>query len=388
MSCRRSRRPAARGIFTRAGDLEGQVGLRLDRRRHRRLAAARRQAARGVVERQRRHLAGRRRQSALRRRERRGERLRADERPAVATLPSGPVHWQSPIVTDGLVVMPRGTRTTTPQPACSTSTDCLRAHPEADQRADGVDAHVDRRAVPSAHEGLVELVRARVGDGEREAERIRPARAHESAARIAYSVMCAHLRSTRSQPPRPELSDGTARTRRSRPSRRRPGASGRPTRSHGRFSWSHGRTVREPGEIRDGPAAVRGVASSQRCHWRKPGRRRKGSLESEDLPVALHTEPLAEGGFVAKRLVLVLSFSLSCLPPLRSDRQVRVEGKTQTLFAPDRDHRHRVERAGCDSSRRRSSASSTTTSPFELRPVRRPGRPLRRQPRRAAGCSR
>jgi hypothetical protein len=65
------------------------------------------------------------------------------------------------------------------------------------------------------------------------------------------------------------------------------------------------------------------------------GRRRRGCPESEDLPVALHTEPLAEGGFVAKRLVLLLVLSL-VLPAaaFAASVHVRVEGKTRTIFAP------------------------------------------------------
>src|SRR3954451_15935378 len=67
----------------------------------------------------------------------------------------------------------------------------------------------------------------------------------------------------------------------------------------------------------------------------EPGRRRRGSLESEDLPVALHTEPLAEGGFVAKGLVVVL-IAVLVLPAsaLAASVKVRIEGKTQTLFGP------------------------------------------------------
>ena len=59
--------------------------------------------------------------------------------------------------------------------------------------------------------------------------------------------------------------------------------------------------------IRDGPAAVRGDALPPTCHW--PTSREGGgggSPESEDLPRSSHTEPLAEGGFVLRRsLVLV-----------------------------------------------------------------------------------
>jgi hypothetical protein len=70
-------------------------------------------------------------------------------------------------------------------------------------------------------------------------------------------------------------------------------------------------------------------------HWRKPGRRRRGSPESEDLPVGLKPEPLAEGGFVAKRLTLLIVLLL-VLPAsaFAATVKVRVEGKTQTLFGP------------------------------------------------------
>src|SRR4051812_42479488 len=65
------------------------------------------------------------------------------------------------------------------------------------------------------------------------------------------------------------------------------------------------------------------------------GRRRRGSPESEDLPVALHIEPLAEGGFVPKRLFAVAGLAL-VVPgaALAATVTVRVEGKTQTIWGP------------------------------------------------------
>jgi Domain of unknown function (DUF4430) len=67
-----------------------------------------------------------------------------------------------------------------------------------------------------------------------------------------------------------------------------------------------------------------------------PGRRWRGSPESEDLPVALHIpEPLVEGGFVAKRVFLLVVVALAVpATALSASVKVRVEGKTQTLFAP------------------------------------------------------
>jgi hypothetical protein len=68
-------------------------------------------------------------------------------------------------------------------------------------------------------------------------------------------------------------------------------------------------------------------------HWRKPGRRRNGSPKSEDLPVARHFEPLAEGGFVARRLLAVAVLAL-VLPAgaFAATVHIRVEGQTRTLF--------------------------------------------------------
>src|SRR5215211_6373776 len=65
------------------------------------------------------------------------------------------------------------------------------------------------------------------------------------------------------------------------------------------------------------------------------GRRRRGSPESEDLPVALDTEPLAEGGFVLRRLFAVAVLAL-VVPgaAFAATVTVRVEGKTQTIWGP------------------------------------------------------
>src|SRR5215831_4645185 len=62
-----------------------------------------------------------------------------------------------------------------------------------------------------------------------------------------------------------------------------------------------------PVRFRDGPAAVRGDALPPRRHWvqtREDGG--GGSPESEDLSLAAHPEPLAEGGFVHRNAVAFL----------------------------------------------------------------------------------
>src|SRR5438552_591268 len=61
--------------------------------------------------------------------------------------------------------------------------------------------------------------------------------------------------------------------------------------------------------------------------------RRRRSPESEDLPVAPDTEPLAEGGFVFRRLFVLALAALVLAPAaFAATVHVRVEGKTQTIF--------------------------------------------------------
>ena len=90
-------------------------------------------------------------------------------------------------------------------------------------------------------------------------------------------------------------------------------------------------------QVRDGPAAVRGDAPEPNCHW--PAGREGGEggrPESEDLPLAGHSEPLAEGGFVRKTLfslaALVALAALLVPSALAARVSVRVEGRTLSLF--------------------------------------------------------
>jgi hypothetical protein len=61
-----------------------------------------------------------------------------------------------------------------------------------------------------------------------------------------------------------------------------------------------------------------------------------GSPESEDLPPAWHSEPLAEGGFVRRRLLtlaaLVTLSTVAASSALAASVTVRVEGRTQAIF--------------------------------------------------------
>src|SRR4051812_14512188 len=60
-----------------------------------------------------------------------------------------------------------------------------------------------------------------------------------------------------------------------------------------------------------------------------------GASSQKTCRSPFHTDPLAEGGIVAKRLILIVVLLL-VLPAtaLAATVHVRVEGKTKTLFAP------------------------------------------------------
>src|ERR1700742_4216535 len=94
--------------------------------------------------------------------------------------------------------------------------------------------------------------------------------------------------------------------------------------------------VREPGASPGRSRRCEGRCPSPHATERDSGRRRRGSPESEDLPAVLHTEPLAEGGFVAKRLVVLIVVLLFAVPAVAcaATVKVRVEGKTKNLFGP------------------------------------------------------
>src|ERR1043165_944850 len=104
----------------------------------------------------------------------------------------------------------------------------------------------------------------------------------------------------------------------------------------GSLGGERGRRGGTPVRIRDGPAAVRGDALRRTPLGRGLGRRRRGSPESEDLPVALHTDLLVEGGFVRQFLIATVvaallvvtgaaSGSTAALPHRSEERRVGKE---------------------------------------------------------------
>src|SRR4051794_26680349 len=94
------------------------------------------------------------------------------------------------------------------------------------------------------------------------------------------------------------------------------------------------RAVREPGASPGRSRRCEGRRSSARATGESREGGGRGSPKSEDLPVA-EIEPLAEGGFVFRRslvLFAALAAVLVLAPVVFAARvHVRVEGKTQTI---------------------------------------------------------
>src|SRR5215218_712304 len=71
-------------------------------------------------------------------------------------------------------------------------------------------------------------------------------------------------------------------------------------------------------------------------HWLRPGRPRRGSPESEDLPPAANSNPSRKGGFVHRllyALAALVALAVVLVPSALGVRvSVRVEGKTTTIF--------------------------------------------------------
>ena len=136
---------------------------------------------------------------------------------------------------------------------------------------------------------------------------------------------------------------------------------------------------REPGASPGRSRRCEGRSRAELPLARGPGRRRGGRPESEDLPLAGHSEPLAEGGFVRKTLfslaALVALAALLVPSALAARVSVQVEGRTLSLFGS---LETRFE-AGANPCRRWTSpacaASSLPRHHHVVRPVRRPDRP-------------
>ncbi len=90
-------------------------------------------------------------------------------------------------------------------------------------------------------------------------------------------------------------------------------------------------------KVWDGPAAVRGVASPPKTTGLRAGKVAEGGAPSQKtFRAAANPEPLAEGGFVFRRLIILAGIAaLACAlaaPALAVRVKVRVEGKTTTIF--------------------------------------------------------
>ena len=89
-------------------------------------------------------------------------------------------------------------------------------------------------------------------------------------------------------------------------------------------------------QVRDGPAAVRGDARRGNATGLRAGKAAKGEPRVRRPAALLHPEPLAEGGFVLRRLsfLSVLLAVIADADRARGERQLRVEGKTHDDLRP------------------------------------------------------
>ena len=172
--------------------------------------------------------------------------------------------------------------------------------------------------------------------------------------------------------------------RRPRASRSRAGACPR-ARRRDRGRWPAPRSMLDsrskpasgkgtPVQVRDGPAAVRGDASPPHATglraWEGGG---EGSPESEDLSLAAHPEPLAEGGFVLRRSLVLLAVLVAAALSLAGRSRPRrsctsgSKARPQTIFGATEPRvfgDERARRAPVDGAAPRSSIAHVTHSSF------------------------
>ena len=205
-----------------------------------------------------------------------------------------------------------------------------------------------RRAATPCRPGtnvLVQLVGRRVRDPGPRARRAPAARARAALRAPRTRPRARACAAPRSHAPSPESSDGIDESAKMSAAQTTTGshlaASDEPvTAANGRLAPHNRRAEREPGAS---------PGRSRRCEGRRsvattplacgPGRRRRGEPRVRRPAARRRVEPLAEGGFVLRRS-LVLG---RCGRAPRSSRRrvasppasaIRVEGKTQTIFAP------------------------------------------------------
>ena len=147
-------------------------------------------------------------------------------------------------------------------------------------------------------------------------------------------------------------------------------------------------------QIRDGPAAVRGVAPPPKTTGSRAGKVAEGGAPSQKtFRAAANPEPLAEGGFVFRRLIILAGVAAARVraggPGARRAREGARRGQDDDdLRCGPADAHDRAERAR---GARRGQPRRRVLLPrpgHRLRAVRRPDRPLSGRRHRAAGATR
>ncbi len=209
----------------------------------------------------------------------------------------------------------------------------------ADRDADAVDQDVERRADPALDEVLVQLVGRRVRDAEPEGRQL-VARSPQQQ-RAENRVLAGMRDLPQDEIPRAEPGAEVGHRREGEDhggpeDDRRPQAQSGGRRHTSMIgSRSHTRsTVREPGASPGRSRRCEGRRPTRKRHWPTGREGREGGAPSQKTCRAPNPEPLAEGGFVLRRLSILSVLLAVILTPtaLAANVSIRVEGKTTTIF--------------------------------------------------------
>ena len=135
--------------------------------------------------------------------------------------------------------------------------------------------------------------------------------------------------------------------------------------------------MREPGASPGRSRRCEGRRPTRKCHWpTRPGRPRRGSPESEDLPRSPTRTPRGRRIRASQTHSLSRCFSWWRSRPaaLAANVKIRVEGKTTTIFGPAQPTRDRRQRAPGARRRQHGRRVLLRDDDVELRRLRQPDR--------------